>query len=375
MRTACSIMALLTLLVFAGCKDPYYPELKPGQTNFLVVEGFISNDKNATQIRLSRTIPIKDSVGLKAETGAFVTVEGEDNSVYSLIEQEAGLYRGLQLALDPSTKYRLRIRTANGSDYASEYASIRQTPPVAVNWTREADGVHISFSSQSLPNDTRYYKWNFEETWEILSHYEASYKYRNGAIGNRDPEEVRQMKHCWGRNRPTNIRLISTVPLAKNVIEKEPAVFIPAADEKLDVRYSMLVTLQALDKKGYEFYQLMKKNTESLGSLFDPQPSDITGNISCLSNPGEKVIGYVMGSTLQEKRIFISKDEVPGWSFNPGCATIKVPNEETALKVFADDEMVPYGIEGFMPILGYYGVENRCADCRTRGNNERPSFW
>ncbi len=133
----------------------------------------------------------------------------------------------------------------------------------------------------------------------------------------------------------------------------------------------------ALDKQAYEFYQLMKKNTESIGSIFDPQPSDITGNIHCTSAPAEKVIGYVMVTTKEEKRIFITNAQVMGaeWLYDPKCETKYVVNTPTELVAhFRSGNYIPYNED---PVSrGYYSVTANCADCRLAGgNNDKPSFW
>ena len=44
---------------------------------------------------------------------------------------------------------------------------------------------------------------------------------------------------------------------------------------------------------------LMQKNAESLGSIFDEQPTQITGNIHSVTNPSEQVIGYVSAGTVE----------------------------------------------------------------------------
>jgi hypothetical protein len=45
----------------------------------------------------------------------------------------------------------------------------------------------------------------------------------------------------------------------------------------------------------------------------------ISGNIHCLADPGEVVIGFIEVTQEQVKRIFISNSQVPGWNYDPGC--------------------------------------------------------
>lgn len=370
MRIAYSTIVLFTLFFVYGCKDPYYPEIEPTQTNFLVVEGFIGNGDSATQIRLSRSVPVYDSVVIKPEAGAVVTVEGDDNRIYRLQENARGLYTLANVNFDPARKYRLKMRTTNGSEYESDFLAVKQTAPVDINWKQGSAGVNITFSSQDPTNNSLYYKWSYEETWEIISPYDATYKFVNSVMVQRNATEKQLMKRCWGRTFPTNIRLVSTIPLAKDVIDNEPVIFIPSTNEKLNTRYSILVKLQAIDKQAYEFYQLMKKNTESLGSIFDPQPSDISGNIRCLTRPNEKVIGFVFASNLQQKRIFITRSELMGWNFRHGCVEDDFGPDK--YYVFEGDGAIAFRLNG---PGAYRAVAQYCADCRNRGNNERPNFW
>lgn len=244
--------------------------------------------------------------------------------------------------------------------------------------------MHIYVNSHDAQNNTLYYKWDYAETWEIVSHYDAALKYfpgeapdgSQGYVTARDEDEMKKMKYCWQNITSTNIHLGSSVSLASDIISSEPLVFIPRGSEKLSVRYSILVKQYALDKQAYEFYQLMKKNTESIGSIFDAQPSDITRNIHCTSNPNEKVIGYIDVSTEQRKRIFITYEQVMGaqWRYDPKCEERYVENKKINLVTyFRGNSYIPCSVKGLAE--GYYSVNENCADCRTRGTNDKPDFW
>jgi hypothetical protein len=82
----------------------------------------------------------------------------------------------------------------------------------------------------------------------------------------------------------------------------------------LGIRYSILVKQYALTEDGYHYYQILKKNTESLGSIFDAQPSELTCNFHSLQDPTEIVIGFFSASSVVQKRIFIDKSQV-NWNF------------------------------------------------------------
>ena len=86
----------------------------------------------------------------------------------------------------------------------------------------------------------------------------------------------------------TDILIGSTAKLAQDVVYEFPLVKIPPNSQPLEVEYSILVKQYALTQDGNNFLSLMQLNTESLGSIFDVQPSVTSGNIHSLTNPNEE---------------------------------------------------------------------------------------
>jgi hypothetical protein len=122
----------------------------------------------------------------------------------------------------------------------------------------------------------------------------------------------------------------------------------------------------------------MKKNTEALGTIFDPQPSLLKGNIHCVSDPGEIVIGYVNATTVREERIFISEPQLVNRGFNiyESCPSYRVPNNNDSLRVFIPPGWPYAAIFEGLAIVAYEVADSRCIDCRERGgSNVKPSFW
>ena len=118
--------------------------------------------------------------------------------------------------------------------------------------------------------------------------------------------------------------------LENDVIYLNPIAFIPGDSEKLMTKYSVMVKQYALTKEAFDFWQTLKKNTESLGSIFDAQPSQLTGNIKNVNNPEEPVLGYISAGTVQQKRIFIAKAELPNWKtkYPYSCTADTVRNDD-----------------------------------------------
>lgn len=367
-------LPLLFLFFFQACKEEYYPPVTATQQAYLVVEGVL-NTSGPTGIRLSLTTPLYGSASLNPVFSAKVEVEGKDNRIYSLQPQSDGTYGSQNLGLAAGAEYRLLIQLPNGKKYASDYVLARETPPIdSISWERDGRGVEIFVTTHDPSNNTRYYRWDYQETWEIRSRYFASYKYVNGTVVPRDLVND-NVYYCWRENASSSILLASSAKLSEDVIFSKPLLEIPARDEKLAVRYSILVKQYALDQKSYEFLQAMKKNTESLGSIFDPQPAELRGNIHSLSDPQEIVIGYITASSVTEKRIFIDVAQLPGWGYSYSCQSTEVANDPDSFKKYYP-MLMPYDARKIgLSIVSYYSSDASCVDCTTRGVNRKPSFW
>lgn len=377
------IRLIILLLVLSSCKERFEPNLPVVPQGYLVVEGFI-NAQGPTQIKLSRTTPINEQHSFVPELNAAVSIEGDDNSSFPLSPLSNGNYASATLPINSSKKYRLRIKTSDAKEYLSDFTEVKITPAIdSVNWQQQDDGVQLYINTHDPQNKTIYYRWEYDETWEIQSAYFASYKLEsiNPITGFLTIRETNSSDppifYCWKYDTLRSIALGSSAKLDKDIIHQQPLFFIPRKDERIGIRYSIQVKQYALDKQGYQFYEQMKKNTESLGTIFDPQPSALRGNIRSVSNPNEIVIGYVSASTVQQSRIFIDARQLTGAGFNifSMCESKQVANVQDSLK-----PVVPPGwpYEGiFAPTLVAYKVAStECVDCRARGGrNVRPSFW
>jgi hypothetical protein len=374
---------LVVAILLIQCKERFEPDLPVVPQGYLVVEGFI-NAQGVTQIRLSRTAPLNQKKTFKAELNASIKVEGDDNSAFSLSALPNGIYTSAASSLDPLRKYRLHIKTKDNKEYLSDFTAVKITPPIdSVSWEEEDKGVQIYASTHDPQNKSIYYRYDYDETWEIQSAYAANYKVDTILPGQiiirpttlADP----QIFYCWKYDTSTNIILGSSAKLETDIIHLQPIIFIPTKDEKIGIRYSIQLRQYALDKEGYQFMEQMKKNTEALGTIFDPQPSALRGNIHSLSDPTETVIGYITTTTMRQQRIFISRRQLVNTGFN----IARDCNEQTVRNLYDSlSAVIPPGwphtaIFGRGPFIEAYKVSNPiCVDCRLRGGiNVKPSFW
>jgi hypothetical protein len=312
-------------------------------------------------------------------TGASLQIEGNNNSIYPLTEQGNGVYTVDTLPLSVAVQYRLRINIPNGESYLSDYVPFKPTPVIdSINWVDGGSGgVSIYANTHDVTNSTRYYQWQYVQTWEYTSAEASEYIYNPGTntLSFRSPSQ--QDYTCWRTSPSTNILIDNSAKLANDVIYEYPLLNIPANTRQLAIEYSLLVTQSALTPDGYNYLYLMQLNNESLGSIFDVQPSaPVGGNIHSLSNSNETVIGYVSAGTLQQQRIFIKRSQISSWLYVYAC-------QQPDIDVLgAPDSLLYYfNYYGYTPIEEvkenvYSANYPECIDCTWQGGTTtKPSFW
>jgi hypothetical protein len=365
----------MIILFCVGCKEQYFPPVESLQNQLLVVEANLDAGGGPTTVRLSRTTKLDNASSIQVENNATVFVEGKDNTNRTLSFTGGGNYFSPNLNLVIDNEYRLRIRTRSGKEYLSDYVKALYNPPLdSISWDRTNDGVQIYVNTNDPANVLKYFRWDFVETWELRSFYYSTKIFANGNIRNRNfPAE--DVSVCWKTSPSTQILLANSTRLQTGIISKAPIQFIPVGDEKLLIRYSIIAKQFALEKEGYNFFEILKRNTENIGSFFGPQPSELKGNIKCLTEPDEPVIGFVTASGVTEKRIFISNGEVAPWHQGFFCQEDSIANHRDSIIAAVGGGLVP--ITYLDPPINRYTFSTPfCVDCTSRGGtNVKPLFW
>ena len=357
--------------MITSCKEVYNPTIKNAGNTYLVVEGNIGAGNDSTFIHLSRTIPVADSSTKQPETNATVKVESENGDTYQLHNLNNGVYYAAPLNINPNENYRLHIFTEDGKEYASDYVPVKITPAIdSVSWKfDETAGINIYVNTHDAGNKTQYYRWQYVATYEHRSVDSSSLIYDNG-LRFRLPQE--QIYHCYNIDTSGEIFLASTAGLSSDIVHEKKLVYIQY--EGIEVRwvYSINVTQYALTKEAYEYWDNLKKNTEQLGSIFDPQPFAAYGNIHCISNPSEPVLGYISACSATQQRIYIYYLQVHYPYVLTDCKPFIVsPNDidEVFSKTFLN---LPLRYGDFGSVIGY---TTECLDCRLQGGtNVKPSY-
>jgi hypothetical protein len=384
MKNLLNILLLIIgcTVIYLSCKKPYNPPAIRVDNKFLVIDGTLVNSSDSPSVfTLSRTVKLTDTTFASSpETGATVTVEGENGDIHYFNELPGGIYESTPLILNTSSKYRLKITTSSGEDYASDFVSVNQSPLIdSLTWQQQND-VMIYLDTHDPLNNTKYYRWDFTETYQYEAPLNAELSQSNGHLYYVD-NTPNQTYDCWRTVNSTEILLGSSIALSQDIISNAPIAIVPQNSQKISIKYSIMVKQYALTKDAYQYFSILKKNTENLGSIFDAQPTQLTGNIHSVKSPDEVVIGFFTASSVTQKRLFITKYDVRDWLFidtNLDCGIKAIghfpaPDPRFFVYDYPDTTYYPYYFCGATCLMI---ARRECVDCRVRGGtNQKPSYW
>jgi len=398
-------MILLGGTMAWGCKKSYTPNAISAANSYLVVEGVIAPGPDSTIINLKRTVQLTSTSTHKPETGAKVSVDDQQGTSYSLSEVDSGRYAVPPLNLDISHKYRLNITTTDGQTYLSDYVPVKVTPPIDSVYYKiqsttinnynniQSSGLVIYADTHDPANNTRYYRWDYTETYIYQTDLESQY-----ILDTTNPDSLKwsrlrtpaeQIHTCYITTNSSAIKVNTSAALSKDVITNNAITQIPSTSEKVLHRYSIIVRQYALTKDAYNFWAMLKKNTQQIGTIFDAQPSANTTNLRCTSDPSRIAIGYVSASSITQKRIFIDQTQLPYWPYN--SSLVCLPDGvcwgkgDPLPQMLSYGQLVPTGL--IMSTAGCLGMKmpsfavsvqsNTCVDCRIHlgGKTLKPVFW
>lgn len=365
-------------ILLAGCIEPFTPPVVVQSNSLLVVDGFINVNGKSTII-LNRTQNLLETSTTPPETGAAVSLQDENGNASIFTEEKPGLY-SLSPRSYSTSKYKLSIKTKDAIEYESDYVMLKNSPLIdSVTWKITSEkGVQVYVNTHDPENKTLYYRWTYEETWLYTSAFQSAYVY-NYEI-KKPILRTDNIFQCWNTHRSDKIHVATSNNLKTDVISQFPLVLIGRLEEKTRYKYSILVNQFALSKDAFDYWQQLEKTTEDLGTIFSPQPSQVIGNIKCLTNPNEIVLGFFAGGVVTEKRIFIASDNLP----RPSTYTTTYVNcEESLLRIndlsrFSGPYLLTSQVlDGFGPnLLGYNYSTYQCTDCRLAGGTTtKPDFW
>jgi Domain of unknown function (DUF4249) len=366
-----------TVFIMTSCIEKFTIPSSISSVRLLVIDGFLDIGQKTCSVTLSRSQSIDQPNQFVPELSARVLLESESGDSYEIIELGNGKYFKQVSLVSENLRYRIKIVSSDNKIYQSDYVFPQVTPPIDnLIWRQDDQSLKINLFAKGELKSSQYFEWTYEETWQYESAYFSlyDYNYQTKTVDKRKDDVFT----CWKSKYSSEILTLSTSDLSQNVVADYTLVTIPKSSSKILKKYSILAKQKSITKDRYDYLEQLKRNSENLGTPFDPLPSQVTGNFRCVSNQDEYVIGWFFSSSIQEKRLFVDQFELPislrAFANYDSCKTFILFNEQVPF--YKGNDLI-IGIYGQGDVdLGYVIGKNTCVDCRLSGGTiVRPSFW
>ena len=374
---------LLLIGIAVSCIQEFpIPESSLG-SKVLVVEGHLGSHQS--EILLTKSTSTTSRHFAKVLNATVEIVDMEETVSIPLPMTSPGRYR-VETDLIVGANYKVKI-SAEDKEYVTDPLNIVPTPEIdSLSFSVAGNNIKIEVTTHDDTRNTGYYSWTFEEDWEFHSTLKSGIMFVGDTVDNRTAED--SIHHCWDHYVNNRTILRSTEKLVKNQIFKLPIIEHNANNSKrFTIKYSVLVKQYGLTEDAFNFKNILRKNTEVTGSFFDAQPSQLPGNINCITDPETEVIGFISSGEVTEKRIFIEREEIPEsvrmeYQYPVFCRLDPVlfGDIHTASKEFGIVPVEPaydtIDADGDADIVGIFVSTTFCVDCRAQGGSlMKPDFW
>lgn len=402
------IYLIIPILYFlsASCTDPYILKTN-NYEEALVIEATLTNELKHQEIKLSKTYRLEQN-GPTVVSNASVFVTDNQGGNFEFTEQNGAYVSVDEFQAIPDVQYQLNIVTEDGKIYTSSNETLTHITPmeniVASQKVKDGKrGVAITVNSFDPTNSSKYYRYEYEETYKLIAPKWVSEKaivnifpgpYEIGDVGGQIfvVPRTEEARTCYSTKKNDNIILNSTNDLSEDRVNYDVR-FINDDDYMITNRYSILVKQYVQNLEAYTFYNTLKTLSSSQSILSQNQPGFFSGNIKSIQDPTEKVIGFFELSSVSSQRIFFNYGEIfPGeisYAYPYYCPEITEENKYNYEFNFCFDP-APSDCDGFSILNGistnklvYYshvGITFRlypigCGDCTSFSSNITPSFW
>ena len=309
-----SVAFLLTCLF--SCQEKYDDPSIKSAAEIVVVRGLITDDEGPYSVFVSHTIPFNekeptvyaDALGIE---GAEVIISDDKGNSEVLSEAGKGHYvtseggiRGIA-----GNTYTLSVTTPDGDNYQSKPCLLRPAPEIVSVYPVNTEEFVLVNNYPDPPTLQKRQGVGIFADIAGLSDHDTFYRF-----GIRIIKETRHLYfmtppiYCWSTTHINNEKnLLVTDHIAGDSIIMHHVTFLtpdvfPSDYEQtwahtmyLDGRIVAL-DIYALSREIYDYYSNFYKQLSAENRIFDPVPTNLAGNMYCLNDPSQTVLGIFEAS-------------------------------------------------------------------------------
>jgi len=303
---------LILIILFTACQEVYYPDDIDANLKIPVIEGYIHDGPGPYKVELFWATEFNENSNTPIKN-ARITISDNFGHNAVLKETSNGIYKSNQedISGTPGRLYTLRVELEDGSIYESIptlmktakeidsiYAEIGEKEYFSKNFygeliIKKINGLHVYASMNTGSGNKRFFR--FYNRLVYQTHY---YIYPECEFAC-EPIVV----YCWSIGSLDDIVNIKSTfnSNSEQVIKRHNLGFLPYVynpvwqdDTTGPIHPSgwiVTTTAYSISKNAYEYYNSVVKQLIAEERIFDPIPSQIKGNMYCLSDTSQIVLG------------------------------------------------------------------------------------
>lgn len=329
------LIILTGFIFFASCTEIYTPKIDSG-AQALVVEGLITNETGPFTIKLSKANLYNSKSTVSYITRAKLSISDNLNQTFTLTDNGNGNY------ITPDNfkpkigiTYTLHIETVNGNIYESKPQELMAPQSYDSIYGIHANNQYIGLDNQlktvigsnivldmfkSVAISDSFPLCRFSPTITVQYEYwepsDSAWFWNHKcwkSIPLDDTENITEDKSHSASAYITGHFLCFTPVLMEGYGMAEPTGLV-------DTHFYLRINQYTINRDTYDFYTEANKQLTTSGKIFDPITSQLKGNLSCINNPSETVLGFFEVSSITRSAIVIYQNLT-----SPVVNVIKVP--------------------------------------------------
>ena len=331
---------LLVLGILLACNEKYSVPIRAESSN-LVVDGGINSGKPPYTIKLSYSGIFEyasKTEGNKAEPNAKIIVSDDKGNSTGFRYIGNGNYRSTNLGFRGTVgqSYTLNIELPDGQKFRSFPEKMPASVPIKAVYgefkkkeTIEVDFFNIERYDPSIPPTypstgqiTYVTEPNgpsgfqvYVDTQDPIGTERNYYRWTASTITRRETtgrcQQIAFMRYCcnciYGETcfvpqDHTNLNLFSDQLTDGNLIRRRPIVVVPIFTSG---RMYFEINQLSYTREAYQFWKRYEEQLIRTGTILDPLPAPIEGNIYNVNKPSELALGYFSAAGVFKKREII----------------------------------------------------------------------
>lgn len=318
-----SIASLVLLVSFAfwGCINEIKLDIDSAQ-QWVVVDGQLTDSLQVCQIKISNSAIIgvgNDNI-LTPITGCTVRVLDDVGGSFDFTETADGIY-SREMEGEQGRQYHVEVKLPTGKTILSHPTTLEAAPDLLPSSAEIIEKTTISPTGKAVTSNQLFLKMNTDVgtstprpylRWQAKGEYEFKEAY---------PMAL-STKTCYIKDNVdfNNIKIFDTNELPGTTLTNEPFL-ITSYNYRFADMYCFHLFQYSIGAEEYKYWEGVRDIVNIDGSLFDPPPGTVRGNLYDPADPDELILGYFSVAGVAYSREFMNANSL-GFFVEPKCSSL-----------------------------------------------------